>query len=103
MTVNSSRQFHKNDSAAMAPLRLFMLLLGSKPPGRHIEQHDVFFGIAGTLNELVPEIKSFWSHSNEVHIDAWREVTTVENYKVLIDLKTENIAAESPRLFFINL
>jgi len=40
-------------------LKLFMLLLGCKPPGRHTEQHDVFFGIARSLRDLVPEIQAF--------------------------------------------
>jgi hypothetical protein len=35
-------------------VKLFMLLLGSKAPGRHVEQHDFFFGIAASLRELVP-------------------------------------------------
>ncbi len=103
----------------MDSLKLFMLLLGCKPPGRHIEQHDIFFGIAHSLKELVPEMKSFWSHSNNIHIDAWREVTTVDNYSIAIVSKTENVsigggvktsgidknvpAAEDPKLFFINL
>ncbi len=29
--------------------KLYMLLLGSKVPGGHIEQHDIFFGIAPSL------------------------------------------------------
>jgi hypothetical protein len=37
-----------------------MLLLGSKAPGRHVEQHDYFFGIASSLKEMVPAIKKFW-------------------------------------------
>ena len=53
----------------MSQLKLFMLLLGCKPPGRHVEQHDVFFGIAGSLDELIPEIKAFWPETDKIHID----------------------------------
>lgn len=63
----------------MADLKLFMVLLGCKPAGRHTEQHDIFFGVATSLKELVPEIKAFWKEGGDkIHIDAWREVTVVD-------------------------
>jgi len=65
-------------------LKLFMLLLGCKPPGRHTEQHDVFFGIAANLRDLVPEIQAFWPEPHNIHIDAWREVNNVDGYDVKI-------------------
>lgn len=48
-------------------LKLFMLLLGCKPPGRHTEQHDIFFGIAASLRDLVPEIQAFWPELQKIH------------------------------------
>ena len=90
----------------MAQLKLFMLLLGCKPPGRHTEQHDVFFGIAGSLNELLPDINAFWPNGGVIHIDAWREVTAIDGFRINILLKTEakNDTAEAGnKLFFINL
>jgi Domain of Unknown Function (DUF1543) len=87
----------------MSQLKLFMLLLGCKPPGRHTEQHDVFFGIANSLNELVPEIKAFWPEPDRIHIDAWREVNTVEGYQVKVVLKEVSAVEQKHKLFFINL
>jgi len=86
----------------MPQLKLFMLLLGCKPPGRHTEQHDVFFGIAASLPELYPEIKAFWQQG-KVHIDAWREVNSVEGYAISIIPKNEIAANAANKLFFINL
>jgi len=83
-------------------LKLFMLLLGASPPGRHVEQHDVFFGIAGSLKDLLPGIKSFWPEARGLHIDAWREVRCVDGYEVIIDNKVE-AAGKEDHLFFINL
>jgi len=80
-----------------------MLLIGCTPPGRHIEQHDVFFGIGETLNELVPAVKNFWPGEIKLHFDAWREVTSVDGCKVQIVSKTENVNKSSFKLFFINL
>ncbi len=49
-------------------LSLFAVLLGCTPKGRNIEQHDVMFGVAGTIDELTPNMKSFWHQGliNEV-------------------------------------
>ncbi|OOQ56406.1 DUF1543 domain-containing protein [Mucilaginibacter pedocola] len=83
--------------------KLFMLLLGSKAPGRHVEQHDFFFGIAGSLKELVPDIKKFWKNTgSSLHIDGWREVNHVNGYRITIIPKEAAIPNEN-RLFFINL
>ncbi|MDN5285442.1 MAG: hypothetical protein JWR38_1716 [Mucilaginibacter sp.] len=83
-----------------------MLLLGSKAPGRHTEQHDVFFGIAETLKDLVPEINAFWPEAaaiSKVHVDAWREVTTVDGYYIEVENRTGDDQENQNQLFFINL
>jgi hypothetical protein len=86
-------------------LKLFMLLLGSRPSGRHVEQHDFFFGIAHRLKELIPAIKAFWPEAKDkIHIDGWREVTNIDGYQVKIIGREESlISASSKKLFFINL
>lgn len=78
-----------------------MVLLGCKPKGRLTEQHDVFFGIAENLSKLVPHIHDFWPEAKgEIHIDAWREINQVGNYKVTATAKKEK---QKYHLFFINL
>lgn len=86
----------------MENLKLFMLMLGCKPPGRHVEQHDVFFGIAVSLRDLIPEIQAFWPEPEKIHIDAWREVNTVDGYAVKI-VTRNNSNSQNSKLFFINL
>lgn len=81
--------------------KLFMALLGATPPGRRIEQHDVFFGIADCFEALAPQMVAAWPEaSGKIHIDSWREVTIVDGFKV-------EIATDGPkqdeRLFFLNL
>jgi len=84
-----------------------MIMLGSKPAGRHTEQHDIFFGIASSLKELIPNIRTFWPEAGDkVHVDAWREVTNVDGYKVKVSLRTESDSSPFKKLrqlFFINL
>jgi hypothetical protein len=78
-------------------------MVGCRPEGRFTEQHDIFFGIGNSLNELVPQLKSFWLEAKgRIHIDAWREVNIVDNHKIEIVSK-ENAVANTTQLYFINL
>ncbi|MGN7821601.1 DUF1543 domain-containing protein [Chitinophaga sp. 22536] len=87
----------------MEPLKLYMLLLGCTTPGRHTEQHDVFFGIAHKLSDLVPAMKAFWPEAGDkLHIDAWREVTSVGNYHITV-VPREEVVDNPEQLYFLNL
>ncbi len=87
----------------MGELKLYMLLLGCRPNGRLTEQHDVFFGIAENLKALIPYIKNFWPEAKgNIHIDAWREVTLVNDHSItIVDRKKEKNSDQ--KLFFLNL
>lgn len=93
------------DSSSSDELKLYMILLGSKAPGRHVEQHDYFFGIARSLKELVPDMKKFWKAAGpSLHLDGWREVTAVEGHRVrIVPHSSKQLPSEGKRLFFINL
>ena len=84
-------------------MKLHMIMIGCKPKGRFTEQHDIFFGIGNSLADLVPQMKAFWPEAKgKIHIDAWREVTLVDNHKIEIVSKVDAVANTS-QLFFINL
>ncbi|MGZ3874321.1 MAG: DUF1543 domain-containing protein [Mucilaginibacter sp.] len=84
--------------------KLFMVLLGSKPAGRNVEQHDYFFGIASSLGELVPAMKAFWPEAGTgLHVDGWREIGQVDGYDIRVTLKAEGTNPAAKKLFFINL
>ena len=89
----------------MSSPKLFMLLIGCKPAGRHTEQHDVFFSIGHQLKDLIPAMKNFWPEAKKnMHLDAWREVTRVGNYDVnIIPKETGAKLSSTAQLFFINL
>ena len=88
-------------------MNLFMLLLGSTPEGRNTEQHDIFFGIAETLKELVPEIIQAWPEAKgNIHIDAWRQVNFVDQHVVNVFDRQQLSpieAGKKNKLFFLNL
>lgn len=81
-----------------------MVIIGCTPKGRFTEQHDVFFGIGNSLRELVPQMNAFWKEAEgEIHIDAWRQISVVDDYAVTI-IENENAHTTSDKkLFFINL
>lgn len=92
-----------------------MCLIGCKPEGRHIEQHDIFFGIAASAPELIRQMEQFWPDGGRLHLDAWRKVTRVDGFKVEVmerpDMISDNqdtisnagSAPGSNHLYFINL
>jgi hypothetical protein len=88
----------------MDDLKIYMMLLGCKPDGRNTEQHDLFFGIGKTLNDVKKDIVDFWKEANgKIHIDAWREVQMVDGYKISVEEKNDVVVRKNERLFFINL
>lgn len=53
-----------------------------------------FFGIANSLRELIPQMKAFWKEAEgRIHIDAWREVSMVDDCAVTITVKAHGEAA----------
>ena len=86
-------------------LTLFMVQLGGRPKGRLIEQHDIFFGVANQVSELVDDINHHWPEvNNKWHIDSYRAITKVGNHTVKL-IESDNQAANDNglKLFFINL
>ncbi len=83
-------------------LKLFYIILGATPKGRNIEQHDVFFGIAESLKDLVPDMKNFWKEADgKIHLDCYQEVKFADGYEVKIVEKGTKTSEE--QLYFINL
>lgn len=86
-------------------LTLFMVQLGGRPKGRLIEQHDVFFGVANQMSELIDDINNHWPEvNNKWHIDSYRAITKVGNHTIKL-IESNNQAANNNglKLFFINL
>lgn len=88
----------------MKNLKLYMILLGCKPIGRNTEQHDLFFGIGSSLSDVKNDIIDFWKEANgKIHIDGWREVRSVDGYKIEVNERKEASPSTEEKLFFINL
>ena len=86
-------------------LTLFMVQLGGRPKGRLIEQHDIFFGVANEVSELIDDINQHWPEvRNKWHIDSYRAISKVDNYAIkLVESSSQAESANDLKLFFINL
>ncbi|PYE38354.1 DUF1543 domain-containing protein [Psychrobacter fozii] len=88
---------------------LYMIQLGARPKGRLIEQHDIFFGVANQVSELIADINEHWPEvKNKWHIDSYRAVTNVDGHAIKlvepskqVDNQTDH--SKDLKLFFINL
>ena len=86
-------------------LTLDMAQLGGRPKGRLIEQHDIFFGVANHVSELVEDINQHWPEvKNKWHIDSYRAITKVDGYTIKLIESDKQVNKETDlKLFFINL
>lgn len=86
-------------------LTLFMVQLGGRPKGRLIEQHDMFFGVANQVSELIDDINRHWPEvKNKWHIDSYRAISKVDNYAIkLVESNDQAESTNDLKLFFINL
>lgn len=86
-----------------------MVLLGCKPEGRNTEQHDVFFGMAFSLRDLIPQMIDFWPEAkSKIHIDGWRTIERVGQYEIVlvprVDIsESKGDELSTLNLFFVNL
>jgi hypothetical protein len=93
-----------NFAKTFRALKLFMILIGCKPEGRHTEQHDVFFGIAAAIKDLIPQMLEFWPEAGKLHVDGWREVRNVDGFLVRVEPATTlELSPDTHKLFFLNL
>lgn len=83
---------------------LYMVQLGARPKGRLIEQHDMFFGVANQVSELVEDINQHWPEvKNKWHIDSYRAITKVDGYTIKLVESGEQVSKDADlKLFFIN-
>lgn len=86
--------------------KLFCFIVGCTLEERNIEQHDVVFVIAEDVSKTVSQLRNFWPEAGDkLHIDCWREISCIDDYKIEVTLKNDSSVkdTQSLSLFFINL
>jgi len=81
---------------------LWLVVLGGRAPGCHIELHDVRFVAGATIEAAIPELRRQWFGRCEgLHLDASMAVRAVDGWAVT--LRREPGAPRRERLWFVNL
>ncbi|KAF7771956.1 hypothetical protein PCIT_a1929 [Pseudoalteromonas citrea] len=82
-------------------MQLFMVYLGGRVAGCHIEMHDVRFVIGDSIEQCYPKLKAQWvGEKNAVHMDSYTAITHIHGYEV--SLVTEPIE-QAEKLYFVNM
>jgi len=81
---------------------LFLVVLGGRAPGCHIELHDVRFVAGASIDDTLPELRRQWFGRREgLHLDAFMAVRAIDGWTV--SLRREPAAPRTERLWFVNL
>ncbi|MCP9776152.1 DUF1543 domain-containing protein [Cyanobium sp. WAJ14-Wanaka] len=92
-------QFHSGNPGVP---QLWLVVLGGRAPGCHIELHDVRFVAAADIEAAIPELRRQWFGKREgLHLDAYVKVQAVDGWEV--SLGREPAVPRPERLWFVNL
>ena len=70
---------------------LFIVVLGGKVKGSHIEQHDVRWVVGNTIEDTFDQLREGWfGEKKGLHIDSYIKVKNIDGYKVII--KSEDLS-----------
>lgn len=82
-------------------MQLFMVYLGGRLEGCHIEMHDIRFVVGERIEDTYSKLKAQWvGLKNQVHMDSYLAVNNIDGFAVTIEDEPQN---RPERLFFVNL
>ncbi|BBN82667.1 hypothetical protein PA25_26520 [Pseudoalteromonas sp. A25] len=82
-------------------MQLFMVYLGGRVNGCHIEMHDVRFVIGDKIEACYQKLKAQWvGDKAAVHMDAYVAIKHVDGYEVSL---TKKRPEHSLKLYFVNM
>ena len=87
-------------------LKLFLVVLGGRCSGCHVEQHDVRWVVGESIEETLPALRQEWIGLRRgLHIDSYRCIDRSDGYRIEVVEQPEQPAnaADGPRLWFVNL
>ena len=86
-------------------MNLFLVVLGGRSKGCHIEQHDVRWVVGDSIDDTLPELVRQWSGLRRgLHIDSYRTVSRVDGHNVVVQSgRASGALAEANKLWFVNL
>ena len=71
---------------------LFIVVLGGKVKGSHIEQHDVRWVIGKTIEDTFDQLREEWfGEKKGLHIDSYIKIKKIDGYKVIIKCEDSSL------------
>ena len=85
--------------------KLFLVVLGGRSQGCHIEQHDVRWVVGETIETTLPQLRREWIGLRRgLHIDSYRCIDHVDGHRVEVVEQTQDPSSvDGARLWFVNL
>ena len=85
--------------------KLFLVVLGGRCKGCHIEQHDVRWVVGKSIEATLPALRQEWIGLRRgLHIDSYRCINNVDGHRVeIIEEAQDPSPPHGPRLWFVNL
>ena len=85
-------------------MNLYLVVLGGKIRGGHVEMHDVRWVIGETIESTIPDLKSEWiGNASGLHIDSYKLIRFVSGYRIKLVNSNEVNKNEINKLWFVNL
>ncbi|ALO41263.1 DUF1543 domain-containing protein [Pseudoalteromonas phenolica] len=82
-------------------MQLFMVYLGGRISGCHIEMHDIRFVIGENIEACFDKLKAQWvGDKSKVHMDSYVAVKYVDGYEITL---SETPSLQREKLFFVNM
>jgi hypothetical protein len=101
MLVGQGDSVWRSAQGRTAP-QLFLVVLGGRMAGCHIELHDVRFVAGLSLDDTIPVLRRQWFGRREgLHLDSTMVVRAIDGYAVT--LRPEPPGPRPERLWFVNL
>ena len=82
-------------------MQLFMVYLGGRIQGCHIEMHDIRFVVGENIEQTYSKLKAQWvGDKTSVHMDSYMQINHIDGFKVDI---VDTPVTQSEQLYFVNL
>ena len=102
--MSSRALLNELSQRSSASINLYLVVLGGKVNGGHIEMHDVRWVVGETIESTIPQLKSQWvGNTSGLHIDSYKLIEFVDGYRIKIATNNEANDHEVNKLWFINL
>jgi hypothetical protein len=81
--------------------KLFLVVLGGRIDGCHVELHDVRFVVGSTIEATIPELqRQRVGRRRGLHLDSWMQVRQIDGYAINL---TQTPADSVEKLWFVNV